>query len=123
MDIFSQLSPSGEIETIAGAPFGSEALAIASYAQKAERAVVYVAADERKAQTLQALVSFFAPTVPVLNLPAWDCLPYDRVSPAPAVAARRCSTLAKLARYTGDSALVVVTTSAALIQKCAPQER
>ncbi|MFC6199902.1 transcription-repair coupling factor [Ponticaulis profundi] len=122
MDIFSQLSPSGEIETIAGAPFGSEALAIASYAQKAERAVVYVAADERKAQTLQALVSFFAPTVPVLNLPAWDCLPYDRVSPAPAVAARRCSTLAKLARYTGDSALVVVTTAAALIQKCAPQE-
>ncbi len=33
----------------------------------------------------------------VVNLPAWDCLPYDRVSPRPGVAALRCAALARLA--------------------------
>ena len=30
-----------------------------------------------------AAARFFAPLLEVMNLPAWDCLPYDRVSPQP----------------------------------------
>ncbi len=35
--------------------------------------------------------------VPVLEFPAWDCLPYDRVSPNPEISSRRMATLALLA--------------------------
>jgi transcription-repair coupling factor (superfamily II helicase) len=43
----------------------------------------------------QAL-AFFAPDLPVLSFPAWDCLPYDRVSPNPEIGAQRMATLAAL---------------------------
>jgi transcription-repair coupling factor (superfamily II helicase) len=45
------------------------------------RAVV-IAADEGAMRALADTVHLFAPEVQVLTLPAWDCLPYDRSSPA-----------------------------------------
>ncbi len=46
---------------------------------------------------MRAALAVMAPGVVVLDLPAWDCLPYDRVSPNPEILARRMSTLAALA--------------------------
>ena len=45
---------------------------------------------------LVELVRFFAPALEVVVLPAWDCLPYDRVSPNTDVMARRLDALARL---------------------------
>ena len=53
--------------------------------------------DEGVAFMAAAAARFFAPTLDVVSLPAWDCLPYDRVSPNAAVSARRMATLARLA--------------------------
>ena len=39
-------------------------------------------------------VRFFAPEREVLVFPAWDCLPYDRLSPHPDIVAERLETLA-----------------------------
>ena len=36
------------------------------------------------------------PEAEVLRFPAWDCLPYDRVSPNPALVSERIATLARL---------------------------
>jgi transcription-repair coupling factor (superfamily II helicase) len=45
--------------------------------------LLFVARDDvRLAQTSEA-VAFFAPDVERLEFPAWDCLPYDRVSRTP----------------------------------------
>ena len=41
---------------------------------------------------------FFAPEIRVLPFPAWDCLPYDRVSPKSDTESRRLATLAALAQ-------------------------
>ena len=67
---------------------------------------------------------FFAPGMPVIQFPGWDCLPYDRVSPSAAIAAKRIATLGRLARYrdaADDGAagepLVVLTTANALVQR------
>jgi transcription-repair coupling factor (superfamily II helicase) len=35
------------------------------------------------------MLGFAAPDIPVLTLPGWDCLPYDRVSPSADTSARR----------------------------------
>ena len=43
-------------------------------------------------------LAFFAPELEVLRFPAWDCLPYDRVSPAAEIVARRLATLTRLHR-------------------------
>jgi transcription-repair coupling factor (superfamily II helicase) len=58
--------------------------------------VRYIARDDRHAFMAAAAARFFAPLLEVINLPAWDCLPYDRVSPSPGVAAQRCAALARL---------------------------
>ncbi|HWM83868.1 MAG TPA: transcription-repair coupling factor, partial [Pseudolabrys sp.] len=61
------------------------------------------------------------PGVPVLELPAWDCLPYDRVSPGADAAARRLDAMAAMAalRKTPHPAFVLTTTNA-LLQRMSP---
>ncbi|MBN8532157.1 MAG: transcription-repair coupling factor [Alphaproteobacteria bacterium] len=63
---------------------------------------------------------FFA-DAEVLTFPAWDCLPYDRVSPNPAIVAERIETLSRLAEKP-RSARVLVTTVNALLQRLPPRE-
>lgn len=75
----------------------------------------------RMAQLARAL-EFFAPDIAVLQFPAWDCLPYDRVSPHGGLVAQRLTTLAKLARLKGsEKPLVVLTTVNAAVQRVPPR--
>lgn len=120
MSLLKTIEPNA-METIGSAPFGSELLALCRHAAEQECLVVYVASDEQRAQTAYSLAEFYAPALPRFLLPSWDSLPYDRVSPSPASAARRCATLARLSRLKVGIAGVLVTTASALIQKCAPK--
>src|SRR5205814_604490 len=54
-----------------------------------------------------------APEVEVLTFPGWDCLPYDRVSPALPAMAERLATLNALQSKNEKPQLLVTTTSAA----------
>ena len=66
---------------------------------------------------------FFAPDVPVLYFPAWDCLPYDRVSPRSDIESQRLATLAALAaRGERAGAALVVTTINAAVQRVPPRD-
>jgi transcription-repair coupling factor (superfamily II helicase) len=76
------------------------------------RAVV-IAADEAAMRALQDTVPVFAPEVEVLTFPAWDCLPYDRASPALRTMAERLSTLEKLQAKRSGPQLLVATANAA----------
>ena len=76
--------------------------------------VGFVARDGQRLQEVARTTRFFAPGVDILELPAWDCLPYDRVSPHAAVVARRMATLAALQRQTGTPQVVLITVNAAL---------
>ncbi|MEX2648812.1 MAG: transcription-repair coupling factor [Alphaproteobacteria bacterium] len=108
---------------IGGAPEGFDALLLARLrASAGRRDVLFVARDEgRMTRTAEAL-AFFGVDDEVLTLPAWDCLPYDRVSPNPAVASRRIATLARLAERSADDArgIVLLTTVSAAIQRVPP---
>ena len=71
----------------------------------------------RMAQLARAL-SFFAPEIEINEFPAWDCLPYDRVSPHAGVVAQRMTTLSRLARLKGrERPGVVLTTVNAALQR------
>ena len=70
---------------------------------KAARAVAIVA-DEAAMRALAETVPLFAPEIEVLTLPGWDCLPYDRASPALRVMAERLATLSALQAKTRQAA-------------------
>jgi transcription-repair coupling factor (superfamily II helicase) len=97
---------------LSGAPEGHDArLLVRELARGAP--VLFVARDDRRMEAMRAALAFFAPDVPVLTFPAWDCLPYDRVSPNPEVAAARMATLATLTRGLAKPFLLLTTLNAA----------
>lgn len=96
--------------TISGAPEGFDATLIAKAA--AESTVVHVARDDARLRAMRQALAFVAPDLPVFSFPAWDCLPYDRVSPNPEVSAARMGLLAMLASGFGRPFVLLTTINA-----------
>ena len=101
--------------TIAGAPEGFDANLILSEVAKSGP-VMHVARDDKRLAAMQSALAFFAPDMPVIVFPAWDCLPYDRVSPNADVSAARMATLAGLVHGMPDR-FVLLTSLAAATQR------
>src|SRR5581483_2889528 len=80
--------------TLSGAPSGYDAWLAAEVARRRGAPVLFVASEEAQAEALAAAVDFFAPALRLLTFPAWDCLPYDRVSPKADIESARLATLA-----------------------------
>jgi len=106
--------------TVSGAPAGYDAYVAAEAARRRGGPVLFVALDDTAAENTIRAIRFFAPTTRVLSFPAWDCLPYDRVSPKPDIESARLSTLAALAK--GCGACVIVTTLNAALQRVPPKD-
>ncbi|HTK84531.1 MAG TPA: DEAD/DEAH box helicase, partial [Patescibacteria group bacterium] len=111
-----------------GAPEGQDARILADRARAMmheDRVLVHVASDDERAAVLQELLSFFAPDVKVLVFPAWDCLPYDRVSPHGDIAAQRVAALSTLLKWEAEQQRyprILLTTAAAAVQRVMPRE-
>ena len=82
--------------TLGGAPEGLDARLILKEMDTQGLPLLHIARDEKRMAAMAAALQFFAPNMPVLTFPAWDCLPYDRVSPNADISAARTSTLAGL---------------------------
>ena len=66
---------------VSGAPEGYDAYVAAEAAVRLKELVLFVAADDTRATSALECARFFFPDLPIHHFPAWDCLPYDRVSP------------------------------------------
>ncbi len=108
--------------TIGNVPSGVEALLLADMA-RGGTSVAYVVSDGHRVADLEQILGFVAPDIPVLTLPAWDCLPYDRVSPSADTSARRLAALSGLIQHQKKPhpAIVLVTVNA-MLQKMAPRD-
>jgi transcription-repair coupling factor (superfamily II helicase) len=100
---------SEKIVNLSGVPEGLDAQLIANDLDKNKRSILYVARDDKRLDALRRALWFFAPKIPVFVFPAWDCLPYDRVSPNGDVSAARMATLAALASGF-DKPFIILTT-------------
>ncbi|MFV0293596.1 MAG: transcription-repair coupling factor, partial [Paracoccus sp. (in: a-proteobacteria)] len=105
--------------TLSGAPEGYDAALLAREAERGP--VIHIARDDRRAEAMREGVRFFAPQLTVMEFPAWDTTPYDRVSPAAEVMAARMATLAALTHKTVRGSFVVLTTLNAAIQRVPPR--
>src|SRR5436190_1960101 len=106
--------------TVAGLPEGADSLALAELARTTGgQDILHVARDGQRQDGLR----FFAPEREVLVFPAWDCLPYDRLSPHPDIVAERLETLARLAapKKPGTPARIVLASVGAALQKVPPR--
>jgi transcription-repair coupling factor (superfamily II helicase) len=106
--------------TVYGAPEGWDAALLVRRALESDGPVLHVARDDQRMARLAEALAFFAPELPVLRFPAWDCLPYDRVSPNAAIVSERIATLATLSAGTFRRG-VVLTTVNGLVQRVAPR--
>jgi transcription-repair coupling factor (superfamily II helicase) len=110
---------------VAGVADGAEGLVCADLARAvaAQRhapatSLLIICRDGARMATLARALSFFAPDLAVLEFPAWDCLPYDRVSPHAAAVAQRMTALSRLAHLKGhERGLVLLTTINAALQR------
>ena len=99
--------------TVGGAPEGFDAHLLVSELEKSGRPVIHVARDDKRLAAMRAALRFFAPAMPVLEFPGWDCLPYDRISPHADIAAARMATLAALAQGMPARFILLTTLNAA----------
>jgi transcription-repair coupling factor (superfamily II helicase) len=106
--------------TVSSAPDGVDAIAL-SRLTRDRGSVVYVARDDSRMVTLQAMLDVVDPELKTVLLPAWDCLPYDRVSPNGEVVGLRVRSLARLVTKTKADRLILTTVNA-LLQRVPPRE-
>lgn len=100
--------------TVYGVPEGFDALYLASMARTSRAPLLHVSSDDVRFEQLADTLAYFAPDVDVLRFPAWDCLPYDRVSPTAEVVGERLRTLSRLQQsaVSGKPCIVLATISA-----------
>ena len=118
MEPLQRVLRAGEPLTLAGVPTGflpwlAGDLARAAFGAGRGGRAVAIVADEAALRALAETVPLFAPEIEVLTLPGWDCLPYDRASPALRVMAERLATLAALQEKREKPQLLIATASAA----------
>ena len=112
--------------TIANVPEGANGLVVGDLARAhfaragAAKRILVICRDAERMNALTANLQFFAPELAVLQFPAWDCLPFDRVSPIAEIGARRMTTLTKL--VADEREAIVLTTVNAVLQRTPPKE-
>ena len=67
--------------SVGGAPEGFDAALVLREVERGQAPVIHVARDDKRMAQMAPALRFFAPAMPVLTFPGWDCLPYDRASP------------------------------------------
>ncbi|MBU1173975.1 MAG: transcription-repair coupling factor [Alphaproteobacteria bacterium] len=123
------MNPAGSrLSVIGNVPEGMQPFTIAKLVERAlgagatgPAALVFVARDGRRMQRLVDVLPALLPGHPLLSLPAWDCLPYDRVSPNAVTLSARMNALARLADPATTGA-VLITSVNAIIQRLPPRD-
>ena len=110
-----------------GCPEGQDARVLGDMARELSRErrfLMHIALDDARAAELSDLISFFAPDVDVVYFPAWDCLPYDRVSPNSEIVAQRVAALSRIIEWERDQKFLprlILTTVNASTQRTIPK--
>lgn len=79
--------------------------------------LLFVARDDKRADAVVKQAAFFRPEADICFFPAWDCLPYERLSPSADISGQRVRALARLAEAGRPAPDITVTTVNALLQR------
>ncbi|GAB5506335.1 MAG: transcription-repair coupling factor [Rhizobiaceae bacterium] len=123
MKLIDPIRPKGSNNrpvVVSGVADGYEAFALAALVEGLDQdaPLLFVVRDGQRIPSLREALAFAVPSLPVLELPAWDCLPYDRVSPGADAAARRLDAMSAMAALKDKPhRAVVIATANAVLQR------
>ena len=110
-------------KTVSAVAEGYDALLLAELAGTSKKDILYILSDGVELAKAADVLEIIAPEVKVLRFPAWDTVPYDRVSPNVNIVAQRIETLAELAvNPAPKKPRIVITSAGALMQKLPPEK-
>ena len=84
------------------------------------RPLLYIASDGNNLRQTADMLSYMHPEYKVLQFPAWDTVPYDRVSPNSSVTAKRIETLSEILFNNEKKPMIIVSSIGAVMQKLPP---
>lgn len=104
---------------LSGLAKGSVASLLIEIASTKKCPLLHIAIDDKTAANLANTIAFFAPDYNIIEFPAWDCLPYDRISPHMQYLSTRAKTLWQLTQNISPKTIILTTVNAVL-QKVPP---
>ena len=110
--LLAQFRP-GTMLTLPEVPVAAQSYVLCRLLAATRTPIIHVLPQDKDVSAVAALCRFLAPEAEILTLPAWDTLPYDRVSPSAAVTAARLSCLSRLV-VSRDSSVVSKTRASSL---------
>lgn len=112
-----------KIKSIGSVPAGLEAPLLAELLYKHfKKSIIFVVRDDAQLASTEESLRFFAKNISILKFPAWDCLPYDRISPRTDILGERIATLEKLAVKSESKPFILLTTTNSFIQRVPPPD-
>ena len=106
--------------TFANLARGAQPLVMADIARAAKHRAVFIAPEDAGMRAMADAARYFAPELSVIELPAWDCLPYDRASPSLSISTQRLAALHRLQNEKNTAQLLVTTANAVLQRQLTP---
>lgn len=85
---------------------------------KSNQVDIFIATNNDQAMMVYHQIQAIAPHITVFYLPAWDCLPYDRVGPSQDIVNQRIEAFLNI--LTCQQGFILITSAAAYIQKLPP---
>jgi len=106
---------------------GSDTLLVSELLQNSEISpedtYLYITSDDASMSVAADSIRFFCPDINVFQVPAWDCLPFDRVPPRREIMATRMGSLQRISeKRTNKNRSLLVTTVSAVLQRVPPKE-
>ncbi|MDR3326144.1 MAG: transcription-repair coupling factor [Rhodospirillaceae bacterium] len=103
--------------TVSGVPESFDAIVLASIVEQSGE-LLHVTRDDLRSTRLAEALMFFAPDIEVINFPAWNCLPYDRISPSVNIMTKRIKALSCLSSiHQKIKPRIVLASASAILQR------
>ncbi len=109
-------------KTLSSVPAGYDAFLLARIAAGADKDILYIVSSGIELEQTVDILQYLNPKLNVLAFPAWDTVPYDRVSPNVNILSARIETLSKLVQNPSSTPRVIVTSIGAVVQKLPPKK-
>lgn len=109
-------------KTLSSVPSGYDVFVLAQLSDKASKDILYIVSNGVETEQTAAALKILRPNLEILTFPAWDTVPYDRVSPNVNIVSARIETLSALVQEPNPKkGRVIISSIGAAMQKLPPK--
>ncbi len=98
---------------ISSLPEGLDAQYIIKKFKESNKDFLFISRDDRRLRSIREALLFYDPNLNPITIPAWDCAPYETISPNPKIISERLGSLAKIGDKVGKKFIYLTTLNSA----------